>query len=447
MKINVLTKELLEYYYLKSFHSLKTGLDKITPTKFSNIRENEYDLILRKINKGKYRFTRLKSLVLPNNRVVFIPTIRDRLVLDYLKDSLNTKYRIKYKDRDNIIKTIKSKLSIQMDYYVLRIDIKSFFSSIPKNNLLHKLKKGSILSAADYNLIKELLKKVDYGIPQGLSISNPLSEIYLEEFDLEMCRIDQKVNFYSRYVDDILLIFNGNLSGKEKKIIKQKIEELLSSFGLELNKDKFIETPLKDEDEIKFEYLGYEFHLLEKQLDTNISKSKINRFMEKINSCFDQYLKDKKVNQIDNVNLLIERLNFLVKNQFIIKKEKCIEVSTLREYYKLNFINTGFLNSYKHADAKNIEGLCKEIDLLIRKRVFTLRNTITSRQSKKILYSISMYRSYKDNQTIPISRFTRTEYIKRIKFINPSITNTALVSLSFNELERYYFQTLNLDRI
>ncbi|WP_144635511.1 reverse transcriptase domain-containing protein [Priestia megaterium] len=447
MKMNVLTRELLEYYYLKSFHNLKTGLDKVTPIKFSSIRENEYDLILRKINKGKYRFTRLKSLVLPNNRVVFIPTIRDRLVLDYLKDSLNTKYRIKYRDRDDIIKTIKSKLSIQMDYYVLRIDIKSFFSSIPKNNLLHKLKRGSILSATDYNLIKELLKQVDFGIPQGLSISNPLSEIYLEEFDLEMRRIDQKVNFYCRYVDDILLIFNGNLSYKERSIIKQEIETLLRSFGLELNKDKFIETPLKDQGGIRFEYLGYEFHLLKKHLDTTISRSKVNRFIGKINSCFDEYLKEKKVNQTDNVNLLIERLNFLIKTQFIIKKERHIEIPTLREYYKLNFINTGFLNSYKHADTKNIEDLCEEVDLIIRKRIFTLRNIITSRQSKKILYSISMYEAHKKNQTIPISRFTRTEYIRRIKFIKPSINNTALFSLSFNELEKYYFQILNLDRI
>lgn len=447
VKTNVLSKELLEYYYLRSFHNLKTGLDKVTPTKFSGIRNDEYEIILRKIKNNKYQFTRFKSLTLSNNRVVFIPTIRDRLVLDYLKDSLNNKYKIKYKDRDNIIQTIKSKLSIQMDYYVLRIDIKNFFSSIPQNNLLHKLKKGSILSASDYNLVKELLKKVNCGIPQGLSISNPLSEIYLEELDLEMKRIDQKLNFYCRYVDDILLIFNGNLSYKDKSIIKQRIEILLNSFGLEHNKNKFIETPLKQNKEIHFEYLGYEFKLSQNKLITTMSRSKIDKLIGKINFCFDQYVKDKKVNQIDYINLLIERLNFLTKNQFIIKKEKCIEIPTLREYYKLNFINSGFIKSYKYADIKNIEEVCQEVDHLIRRRTFALRTVIKSRESKKILNSISMYKNYKENKTIPISKFTTAEYIKRIKFIEPSVSNITLASLTFNELEKQYFQLLNLNKI
>lgn len=146
MSTTNLSKELLEFYYLKSYHNLRTGLDKITPSKFSSIRADEFNTILKKIENGKYHFTRLKHFTLPNGRLVYIPTIRDRLVLDYLKDILNHKYKIKYKNRDEIIQTVKYKLSIQKDFYIIRLDIKKFFSSIPHNKLLRKLKKGALVS-------------------------------------------------------------------------------------------------------------------------------------------------------------------------------------------------------------------------------------------------------------------------------------------------------------
>ncbi|PLR94593.1 reverse transcriptase domain-containing protein [Bacillus sp. T33-2] len=442
-----LNKELLEFYYLKSYNTLSTGLDKISATKFTRIKDEEFKIILKKIENGKYQFTRLKHIDLPDNRRVYIPTIRDRLVIDYLKDALNNKYKIKYKNRDEIIQTLQAKLTIQKDYYIIRLDIKNFFSSIPHNKLLYKLKKGALIPQSEYILIKELLKRSPSGIPQGMSISNSLSEIYLEQFDMQMKRIDQRINYYCRYVDDILLIFNGDFGKKEKENIKKKIEELLNFYGLEHNSDKFIETPSQKNKPIQFEYLGYDFSLLKNKLYTSISSKKVNRLKRKINSCFDLYIKDKKTKNIDNINLLIERLNVLTKSQFLIKKEKYIRISTLKEYYKLQFITSGFISSYKYADKSQIEGVCQEIDRLIIKRTNSLKTVITSRDSKRILYSISMYRNYKENKVIPISRFTTNEYRKRIQFINPSINNRFLNSLNFNQLERHYFQLLNIDKM
>jgi predicted DNA binding CopG/RHH family protein len=422
-------------------------MDKITPAKFDTIKEEEFKIILRKVENGKYNFTKLKKIYLPNNRNVYIPTIRDRLVLDYLKDVLNKKYKIIYKDRNKIIETLITKLSVQKEYYVLRIDIKKFFDSIPHNKLLHKLKKGSLLSHNEYTLIKELLKKINTGIPQGLPVSNPLAEIFLEEFDLQMKKIDQRVNFYCRYVDDIVIFINGDISPKVKENIKNKINQLLKSFGLEQNTEKFSETPAQKNKPIKFEYLGYEFVLKEKRVNINISSNKVDKLKIKINSCFNNYIKDCRVSGVDNINLLIERLNFLTKSQFLIKKQKLIELPKLREYYKLQFITSGFISSYKYADSRNIELICNEIDQLIKIRTQSLRKKITSRHSKRILFSISMLKSYQNFKVIPITKFTTQEYINRIMFINPSISQQYLGGLTFNELEKYYFNYLNLDNL
>lgn len=264
---------------------------------------------------------------------------------------------------------------------------------------------------------------------------------------MQMKRINQRVNYYCRYVDDVLLIFNGDMSTKEKDDIKKKIELLLNLFGLEHNVDKFIESPTQENKPIQFEYLGYEFNLTKGLLHTTISKKKVDRLKRKINSCFDIYIKDKKVSGQDNINLLIERLNFLTKNQFLIKKEKCIEIPKLREYYKLQYITSGFISSYEYADKSSVENLCREIDNLIKKRTHSLRKVISSRQSKRLLFSISMLRNFQGNKIIPVTRFTTKEYIRRIKFIDPSINHAYLTKLTFNQLERYYFKKLNLNHI
>lgn len=447
MKKFILNTELLEYYFTKSFPTLRTGLDKITPTKFSSIKSSEYNIILNNIEKNHYEFTRLKKLKLPNDRIVYLPTIRDRLVLDYLKDCLTYKYRVKYRDRNEIIKMIKYKLSIQNDYYIIRLDLKNFFNTIPHNNLLHKLKKGSLLSNSEYILVKNILNKVNKGIPQGLPVSNPLSEIFLEDFDLQMKKIDQRLNYYCRYVDDILLIFNGKLNISEKNEIKQKVEALIKNYGLQNNSSKFRETPVKNNASIQFQYLGYEFSLDKNSLQTKISKNKSDKLKQKINSCFNNYVKDMKINNNDSINLLIERLNFLTKNQFIIRKERKFDLNSNRNHFKINFIYSGFQESYKYIDKENMLEICTEVDTLIKRRIQNLKNIITQNDAKRILYSISMKRNYLDNKTIAISKFKTSDYIKRIKFINPTINNSFLYSLSFNELEKYYFQLLNLNKI
>ncbi|WP_312470320.1 reverse transcriptase domain-containing protein [Neobacillus sp.] len=439
-----LSKELLEFYFKKSYHHLNTGMDKITRPHFETIRDNEYEIIRRKVTKKKYKFTKLKSIKLKNNRIVYIPTIRDRLVLDYLKDKLNTKYRIKYKDRNSIIKSIKNKLSYQMDFYIIRIDIKKFFPSISQNKLLYKLKRSSIISSTDYYLIKEFIKVVDMGVPQGVSISNPLSEIFLEELDFEIKRVDQRVNFYCRYVDDILIVFNGQFYQREKDELKKKIVSIIESYDLTINKEKLAETPISQSNYIEFEYLGYKFSKTKNKLITSITQKKLDTYLGKINKCFNEFIKEKRCNNIENVNLLIERLNFLTNIQFLIKKDNFINKKTLVEYYKIKKIYSGFFYSYKYIDKREFENLSREIDIYIHNKIYSISKLVTNRESKKVLYSISINRNKQSNSVIPYCRFTRSEFIRRITFINNNTYQSQLRLMDFNELEKHYFTLLNI---
>ena len=68
------------------------------------------------------------------------------------------------------------------------------------------------------------------GIPQGLAISNILAEIYLSDMDKYMNKV---VPFYSRYVDDIMIILP-----RKANEMRTALRKILSKKHLLLNKDK-----------------------------------------------------------------------------------------------------------------------------------------------------------------------------------------------------------------
>lgn len=67
------------------------------------------------------------------------------------------------------------------------------------------------------------------GVPEGLSISNTLANIYMQDIDRKYRGFDY-ISYY-RYVDDILILVNEDKIDDVKKNIIDDIEEL----GLELN--------------------------------------------------------------------------------------------------------------------------------------------------------------------------------------------------------------------
>ena len=120
--------------------------------------------------------------------------------------------------------------------------------------LRRKIKKTQILSLIDDAITKktlltsnEYVDEVKKGIPQGLSISNILSTIYL--LDLDNLFYRKRVFAYFRFVDDILILHNNS----DHDSIKQVIIKEFDKIDLKLNEDK-IEYGKSNE---VFNYLGY----------------------------------------------------------------------------------------------------------------------------------------------------------------------------------------------
>lgn len=194
--------------------------------------DNNLEIIVRKILDGTYRFSPyLEILKLKGRkkhpRIISIPTIRDKIVLLTIKEILHSKFEdsVNRKLPNNYIKDIKRYLIENPgEKYYLKLDLEKFYDTISHEIILSKLELNGIpepilklVEKAISNLtVPQNTKKNNYinfenkiGIPQGLSISNILAQIYLNEFDKT---IYKRKYFYQRYVDDILLLNSSKIS-------------------------------------------------------------------------------------------------------------------------------------------------------------------------------------------------------------------------------------------
>ena len=264
------TKKNLHLIYSEiSEKSGATGLDGINHHSFTSNLDRELNTIIRKTFNGTYNFTQYKEkLVLKGAtkypRQISIPSIRDRVCLKAISQCL---FKVYSKDIGLEIPQIKiEKLNreLKTSNYTcfIKVDIKNFYPSIDHTILESKIKRKFRKDISRNLFLKALktstsarpdknLSANSIGIPQGLSISNILAEMYISCIDNLMSK---EKCFYLRYVDDILILCNR----KDIKPIYEKLYHELGNISLschELGVDK--EKTHTGNIDDKFTYLGY----------------------------------------------------------------------------------------------------------------------------------------------------------------------------------------------
>ena len=134
--------------------------------------------------------------------------------------------------------------------YVLKMDVKKYFESIPHDILKAKLER-QILDEKIKAILFEIIDATDEGLPLGFYTSQWLSMWYLMGFDhfiKENCR----ATHYVRYMDD-LVVFEGNKDNLH--ILKYRASGYLECLGLELNHKTQI-FPLASRD---LDFMGFRF--------------------------------------------------------------------------------------------------------------------------------------------------------------------------------------------
>lgn len=262
-------KHLREIYFSSVRYKVAVGIDNVNREIFEKNLDENIDIINRKTKKGTYKFTPYREkLVLrgPQKppRVVSIPTIRDKLTLKALYEVLLKTYQSETPFVHQIINEICISLADCEYDCILRLDVKNFYPSIDhaflfkkihkrirKNELL-KILSNALQQPTVAKIIKDELSKNEVGIPQGLSISNILANIYFSEIDDKYSRNSSLK--YFRYVDDILILCNC----EDLDSIKAEIEADCKKINLDLHEvdqEKSLKCNIND----GFSYLGYVF--------------------------------------------------------------------------------------------------------------------------------------------------------------------------------------------
>ncbi|MDE2311357.1 MAG: reverse transcriptase [Betaproteobacteria bacterium] len=220
----VFTKKYLTTIFVNHIrNSGAVGLDRVRPANFEKIFPKEVSSLNKKIQNGSYRFTRYKQKLISKGagkypRVISIPTVRDRVVLrgicDFLTDTFD---HVTLEIPQVKIAHLKNALESGQYSEYIKIDLANFYPSIDHEllakTLRKKIRKSEALALVQNAIRTETVAegprrsvggKNSEGVPQGLSISNILAEIFIADFDRHMA--SQNEIFYQRYVDDILIL-------------------------------------------------------------------------------------------------------------------------------------------------------------------------------------------------------------------------------------------------
>jgi hypothetical protein len=355
----------------------------------------------------------LSSTKVKNKTIYRIKNFSDELILRKINKNIQRNIKLPNASRDSIIANIKNILSEGVSYKIYRLDVKSFYESFLTEDVISIISKIQRLSPSTKKMVKDILNhhtnSGGLGIPRGLALSATLSEIMMLPFDKEVCS-QPGVFFYSRYVDDIIIISSGNEDGA--KFIKL-ISKLLPK-GLQLNEQKTRvrhasqdvkpykqNTPTPD-DILTFEFLGYQLTVCEplkskehsqfRDVYLDIAESKVNKIKTRITRSMISYCKDR------NFNLLETRLKFLSSNFSVLDAD--------RERKRL----AGIYYNYHRVDLEESKALPK-LDEYIRKATlsgfgivfddFFCKTTVAQRRR---LLKLSFGRGFREKTFMHFSR-------------------------------------------
>lgn len=383
--------ELKKTFNEKFIESGIKGLDRLNGYQFNNKLEEYCSNINRKCMSGQYEFTPYAEVLQLKGRgkyprVIGIPTVRDRLVLNQLKNVLAHIFPecIPKTRANTLIHKISREIKLieesggSLLIKIFGCDIQKFYDEIDRKILLVALKKriksGKLLKLIDSAIstptVPRNYRKRDIsqyaatkGVPQGLAISNILAAIYLSEFDLELRQ--QKVHYY-RYVDDILIFGESSLVDNAKMLVESRLSDL----GLKTHPVGSGKSHLGHLTE-EFGYLGYLFNIPR----ITVRSATQERFLLSIIGKFSDYTHNKISR--------LERLKFLndtkLKEIFLLELNERItgaisekrrygwisyfsEITDLELLRKMDHLIAGFfkrLNDFNNVPPLNLKTLTR----------------------------------------------------------------------------------------
>lgn len=389
-----------ESYKLKSIHKIDdrdyTLLDSLKDEKEKLKKDREQALeeiliaIAQKTDVDDYELKIEKGQVKWGSQLYEIEhNPENYFVTKQLQRNIYKTFKVKQASRKVIIDQLKLLFDDGFPKIIIRTDIEKFYESIPHKELLEKIEENSLLSFPSKNMIRRVLNQYwkiliadgiksitdeRVGIPRGIGFSAYLSELYLRGFDNKIKSLSN-VTYYSRYVDDIIIIITPKHRNeiKSKLLYESEIKNILfNSTKLNINSSKTQIIDLTKENRERkisqnyiLTYLGYKFKIsyskkTEQQKNGDIrefiskdklkvfmSDDKLQRFKDKIDASFAEYntLVIKYATEKNATErMLLKRIKFLTNNHQLFRRKSNVFIGI---YFSNEFLSEPFLDLFE----------------------------------------------------------------------------------------------------
>ncbi|SEN81229.1 group II intron reverse transcriptase/maturase [Mesobacillus persicus] len=287
--------------------------------------------------------------------------------------------------------------------WIVDIDLERFFDTVNHDRLMNLVSKtvddGDVISLIRKFLVSgvqidEEYKETVIGTPQGGNLSPLLSNIMLNELDIEL---EKRGLRFARYADDCIIMVKSEMAAKRvMRSVTKLIEEKL---GLIVNSTK---TKVTRPDDPNMKFLGFGFF---KDYQADLYKAKPHQ---------------KSVENFKYKLKLLTRKNWSVETKFQVER--------------INQVIRGWVNYFKIGYMKSVLG---KIDTHTRVRLRTCiwKKWKTAKNRRKNLIKLGMerYNAYKYSHT--------SKGAVRIAYswvLTTTITNKRLASFGLISCVQHY---------
>lgn len=387
------------------------GVDGMTVQELGGYMALNKEDIISQIRQRTYQPSPVLRVEIPKPnggvRLLGIPTVKDRLlqqaiaqVLTPMFDKQFSKYSYGFRPNRYAEMAILQALEYLNDGHdwIVDIDLERFFDTVNHDRLMNLVSRtvsdGDVISLIRKFLVSgveidEEYKETVIGTPQGGNLSPLLSNIMLNELDVEL---ENRGLRFVRYADDCIIMVKSEMSAKRvMRSVTKFIEEKL---GLIVNTTK---TKVTRPNDPTTKFLGFGFF---KDYQADLYKAKPHQ------------------KSVDNLKYKLKQLT-----------RKKWSVGTKYQVERINQVVRGWINYFKIGYMK---GLLGKIDshTRVRLRMCIWKKWKTAKNRRKNLIKLGMnkYNAYKYSHTSKGSIRIAYSWVLTTTITNKRLAKFGLVS-------------------